>query len=116
VADYKKSLGVTSSRIASVGLGESNPVSTNDTDEDRQQNRRVEVAIVANDEMKKAAENGTLNKIKVQLKQINRPGFHPGRSISGISIPKVQTLKSGIPPPLAGRSGAANQEQTSHAV
>ncbi len=61
VADYQKGLGVAGSRISTVGLGELNPVASNDTDYGRQQNRRVEVAIFANDNLKKAAENGTLN-------------------------------------------------------
>jgi outer membrane protein OmpA-like peptidoglycan-associated protein len=61
VADYEKSLGVAGSRISTVGLGESNPIASNDTDDGRQQNRRVEVAIFANDDMKNAAKNGRLN-------------------------------------------------------
>jgi len=60
VADYHRSLAVAGSRISTVGLGELNPVASNDTDYGRQQNRRVEVAIFANDKLKKAAENGTL--------------------------------------------------------
>lgn len=61
VADYQKSLGVTSSRISTVGLGESNPVASNDTEDGRRQNRRVEVAIFANEDLKKAAKDGRLN-------------------------------------------------------
>ncbi|RQW03890.1 OmpA family protein, partial [candidate division KSB1 bacterium] len=61
VADYQKSLGVDGSRISTVGLGELNPVAANDTDYGRQQNRRVEVAIFANEKLKKAAENGDLD-------------------------------------------------------
>ena len=61
VADYQKGQGVDGSRIATVGLGELNPVASNETATGRQQNRRVEVAIFANDKMKDAAENGTLN-------------------------------------------------------
>jgi outer membrane protein OmpA-like peptidoglycan-associated protein len=61
VADYQKSFKVASSRISTVGLGELNPVASNDSDYGREQNRRVEVAIFANDKLKKAAENGTLN-------------------------------------------------------
>lgn len=61
VADYQKSLGIAGSRVSSVGLGESNPVASNETEEGRQQNRRVEVAIFANDKLKKAAEKGQLD-------------------------------------------------------
>jgi outer membrane protein OmpA-like peptidoglycan-associated protein len=57
VADYQASLGIRSARISRVGLGETNPVASNDTDYGRQQNRRVEVAIFANDKLKKAAQS-----------------------------------------------------------
>ena len=61
VANYQQTLGIPSSRVSTVGLGELNPIASNDTEYGRQQNRRVEVAIFANDKMKKAAENGNLN-------------------------------------------------------
>jgi len=61
VADYQKGQGVAGSRISTVGLGELNPVASNLTAAGRQQNRRVEVAIFANEKMKDAAENGKLN-------------------------------------------------------
>lgn len=61
VADYGNGLNVAGSRISTVGHGESQPVASNDTVEGRQQNRRVEVAIFANDKMKDAAKNGELN-------------------------------------------------------
>lgn len=57
VSNYLMGLGVPSSRISMVGLGESNPIASNDSDSGRQMNRRVEVAIFANDKLKKAAEN-----------------------------------------------------------
>jgi len=60
VADYQKGQGVPGSRISTVGLGELNPVASNETAAGRQKNRRVEVAIFANERMKDAAENGTL--------------------------------------------------------
>jgi outer membrane protein OmpA-like peptidoglycan-associated protein len=60
VSDYAKSLGVESVRVTTIGKGESNPVASNETVDGRAQNRRVEVAIFANEKMKKAAENGTL--------------------------------------------------------
>lgn len=60
VADYTKSAGVDAARISTVGKGETNPVASNDTAEGKAQNRRVEIAIFANEKMKEAAENGTL--------------------------------------------------------
>jgi outer membrane protein OmpA-like peptidoglycan-associated protein len=57
VANYLMGLGVPSSRISMVGLGEMNPIASNDSDYGRQQNRRVEVAIFANDKLKKAAQD-----------------------------------------------------------
>jgi outer membrane protein OmpA-like peptidoglycan-associated protein len=42
-----------------MGYGEMQPVATNETVGGRQENRRVEVAIYANDKLKKAAENKT---------------------------------------------------------
>lgn len=56
VANYLSGLGITGARITTVGLGESNPVASNDTAEGRQLNRRVEVAVFANDKLKKAAQ------------------------------------------------------------
>lgn len=46
VREYFISKGIEPDRVASKGLGETKPVSTNDTDEGRQQNRRVEFVIV----------------------------------------------------------------------
>jgi outer membrane protein OmpA-like peptidoglycan-associated protein len=61
VSDYQKSLGIAPARLQTIGLGKTNPVASNKTEEGRRQNRRVEIAIFANDKLKKAAENGTLN-------------------------------------------------------
>jgi outer membrane protein OmpA-like peptidoglycan-associated protein len=47
---------VASSRVNTMGYGESQPVADNATPEGKQANRRVEVAIMANDKLKKAAE------------------------------------------------------------
>jgi len=60
VSEYAKSLGVDGVRVTTIGKGETNPVASNETVEGRAQNRRVELAIFANEKMKKAAENGTL--------------------------------------------------------
>ena len=50
--------GVTGARITTIGYGESAPVASNDTAAGKQQNRRVEVAVMANDDLKKAAREG----------------------------------------------------------
>jgi outer membrane protein OmpA-like peptidoglycan-associated protein len=51
-ADFLMTRGVAGSRINIVGLGETEPVDTNDTAAGRQANRRVEVAIYASEEMR----------------------------------------------------------------
>jgi len=56
VANHLQSIGVTPTRFTVMAYGETQPIATNDTDEGRTQNRRVEVAIYANDKLKKAAE------------------------------------------------------------
>jgi outer membrane protein OmpA-like peptidoglycan-associated protein len=48
VASYVESLGVRSSRIDTIGYGESRPRATNNTPSGRQLNRRVEIRIRAN--------------------------------------------------------------------
>jgi outer membrane protein OmpA-like peptidoglycan-associated protein len=48
--------GVNPSRFTIMGYGESQPIADNDTEEGRALNRRVEVAIYANDELKKVAQ------------------------------------------------------------
>ncbi|WP_345221862.1 OmpA family protein [Hymenobacter koreensis] len=60
VANYTVQQGVEQARITTKGYGSSQPVADNTTMEGKQANRRVEVAIFANEKMKKAAENGTL--------------------------------------------------------
>ena len=48
-ADYLASQGVARTRLQTAGRGESEPVASNDSESGRAQNRRVEVAIYAND-------------------------------------------------------------------
>jgi outer membrane protein OmpA-like peptidoglycan-associated protein len=55
VADYLVSQAVNSGRFTVQGFGPSQPVASNDTPEGRAQNRRVEVAIWANEKLKKVA-------------------------------------------------------------
>jgi OmpA-OmpF porin, OOP family len=48
VREYIVSKGIAESRITSQGYGETKPVATNETDEGRQLNRRVEFKILKN--------------------------------------------------------------------
>lgn len=60
VKDYLGNLGVASSRMSSIGFGESSPIASNDSESGRAQNRRVEVAIYANKKMQRMAKRGEL--------------------------------------------------------
>lgn len=60
VESYLVSNGVATNRITTKGYGETQPVADNTTETGRKSNRRVEVAIYANKEMKKLAEKGQL--------------------------------------------------------
>jgi outer membrane protein OmpA-like peptidoglycan-associated protein len=53
--DYLASQNVASSRLVSRGRGEDEPIASNGTEEGRSQNRRVEVAIYANDQWRNEA-------------------------------------------------------------
>lgn len=55
VATYLKNRGVASGRVTTKGYGESAPVASNDSDEGRAQNRRVNFLITANEKMKSDA-------------------------------------------------------------
>lgn len=54
-ADFMRQRGLSSDRLIIEGKGESEPVATNETEAGRQQNRRVEIAIYANEELQEEA-------------------------------------------------------------
>lgn len=60
VGGFLQGKGVKSGRIEESGHGEASPVAGNESESGRQANRRVEVAIWANDKLKKAAEDGNI--------------------------------------------------------
>jgi len=60
VSDYTKLQGVDPSRLSIIGLGENEPIATNESVDGKQLNRRVEIAIFANEDLKAAAERGEL--------------------------------------------------------
>ncbi len=55
VSNYLASIGVSSGRFVVVGYGESQPTASNATPEGRQLNRRVEVGIMANEQLQQSA-------------------------------------------------------------
>jgi len=60
IKSYLVDQKVAGSRMDIQGLGETDPIATNDTPDGRQLNRRVEIVIVANEKLKKAAKKGDL--------------------------------------------------------
>lgn len=62
VAEYTAFLDVNPERMTIIGFGEEQPIATNGTVEGRQQNRRVEIAIYANEKLKRAARRGDLER------------------------------------------------------
>jgi outer membrane protein OmpA-like peptidoglycan-associated protein len=60
VANYAKTLGILGTRMAIQGYGETQPMEDNKTEVGRSKNRRVEIAIMANEKLKKAAKRGDI--------------------------------------------------------
>ncbi|NTW88828.1 MAG: OmpA family protein [Desulfobulbaceae bacterium] len=60
VANLLEVYGVSGRRLSPVGYGETRPVSSNETESDRKLNRRVEVLIYANDDLKRQADSGEI--------------------------------------------------------
>jgi outer membrane protein OmpA-like peptidoglycan-associated protein len=60
VSGFAKGQGVAGERFTTVGYGESQPVASNETVDGKAKNRRVDIAIFANEDLKEAAEKGKL--------------------------------------------------------
>lgn len=60
VKSYASNLGVAGSRMNDVGYGETQPIDDNTTTSGAANNRRVEIAIMANDKLKRAAKKGQI--------------------------------------------------------
>jgi len=60
VSGFAKEQGVVGGRFTAVGYGESQPVASNETVDGKAKNRRVDIAIFANEDLKEAAEKGKL--------------------------------------------------------
>jgi len=60
VSGFAMGQGVVGTRFTTVGYGENQPIAPNATADGRRQNRRVEIAIFANEKLKDAAEKGKL--------------------------------------------------------
>ncbi len=60
VANMAKSDNVAPARFTVMGYGKSQPIADNETEAGRAQNRRVEIAIFANEKLKKAAQSGNM--------------------------------------------------------
>ena len=58
VKTYLISKGISSSRFTTTGMGEADPIATNETADGKSQNRRVEFAITANEKMIEEAKQG----------------------------------------------------------
>jgi outer membrane protein OmpA-like peptidoglycan-associated protein len=56
VSAYLAMQNVKSARFTVMGYGPDQPIASNDTPEGRQQNRRVDIGIIANEKLKKAAQ------------------------------------------------------------
>jgi outer membrane protein OmpA-like peptidoglycan-associated protein len=55
VINFLSANKINTSRLAAKGMGETDPVAGNDTEEGKAQNRRVEFVITANEKMKEEA-------------------------------------------------------------
>ncbi|MGH7495975.1 MAG: OmpA family protein [bacterium] len=56
VSNFLSSLSVSPTRFTIMGYGEGQPIANNETESGRTSNRRVEIGVMANDKLKKAAQ------------------------------------------------------------
>ena len=61
VSNFLIGEGIASNRVKLIGLGEANPIASNASETGRQQNRRVEIGIFANEKLKQQAAQSAFN-------------------------------------------------------
>lgn len=61
IADYLIDNGVARGRLEVRGIGEAEPVATNETMEGRRQNNRIEIAVFAGEELRRRAQEGGIS-------------------------------------------------------
>ncbi|NID12537.1 OmpA family protein [Fibrivirga algicola] len=61
VSSYLRSVGVKNGRLTEKGYGESQPIADNSTESGRSKNRRVDIAVFANEKMQRDAKNGNID-------------------------------------------------------
>jgi outer membrane protein OmpA-like peptidoglycan-associated protein len=60
VRNYLVTKQVSGPRLSTIGYGETDPIASNETETGREQNRRVEIVIVANKKLQRAAKRGDI--------------------------------------------------------
>ncbi len=106
VVSYLKEKGIGELQLETLGLGESQPIDSNDTAEGRKRNRRIELVTLANIDMQKFSDNppslGAANEVEIPLTdpvtamvkatqpQFGEPVFPPMSGVKIEALPKSE--------------------------
>ena len=106
VMSYLVEHGVDEARLEAVGHGEDKPIATNDTEEGKEKNRRVEFIIVEQDKVKEVVEiDPETGEKKVVDKKVVDP--KPGSSKA-----PAKGAATDMAPPKSGDSGDKNKKKS----